>query len=109
MRGSRALQIFHGDLERKERIFQFVRQAAGQLTPGSHAFGLHQTVALFQQIARHPVKAAARSPISSAECTSTCVSQSPAATARAPAARASTGRVMRAVVQNATSKASTTP
>ena len=55
------------------------------------------------------LKAAASAPISPPERTSTCVCQSPAATARAPAASASTGRVMRAVVQKATSSASRMP
>ena len=35
------LEILHRDLQREKRIAKFVRQAAGQFTPGGNALGLH--------------------------------------------------------------------
>src|ERR1039458_5000551 len=56
MRGARALQVLDGDLQREQGILQLVREAAGELAPGGHALGLHQAVALLQQLAGHLVE-----------------------------------------------------
>ena len=53
---ARALQIFHGQLEREERIFQFVREPPRQFAPRGDAFGLHQAFALLGKLARHFVE-----------------------------------------------------
>ena len=47
------LQILDRDLQRKERIFQLVGQAAGQFAPSCDAFRLHQAIPLLQKFARH--------------------------------------------------------
>ncbi len=55
---ARALQIFDGDLQREKRILQFMRQTAGQFTPGGDAFGLNRALALCDQLLGHLVEGA---------------------------------------------------
>ena len=39
-------EIFDGELEREERIFQLMGEAAGEFAPGGYALGLDETLAL---------------------------------------------------------------
>ena len=45
-----------GGLQREERIFEFVREAAGDFAPGSDAFGLHQALALLDELLGHLIE-----------------------------------------------------
>ena len=53
-----ALEIFHRGLQRKKRVFQFVRQPARQFPPSGHALGLNQPLALLGQLPGHLVEGA---------------------------------------------------
>ena len=57
----RALHIFHGDLQREQRIAQLMRQAPRQFAPGGYALGLHQAFFLLRERLRHIVES--RSPV----------------------------------------------
>ena len=52
----RALQVFHRDLQRKQRIAQLMRQPPRQFAPRGYAFGLQQSIFLHAQRARHIVE-----------------------------------------------------
>ncbi len=93
LRSAGALQIFDRGLQWEERVFQLVRQAAGEFAPGGHALGLHQALALFAQLRGHMVEGAANWPISFRPVTGTRVFQSPAEIWRAPSTSLNTGRV----------------
>ncbi len=51
-----ALQIFDRGLQREQRVFEFMREAAGQFAPGGDAFDLHEFFALLDQLAGHLIK-----------------------------------------------------
>ena len=55
---ARPHQVFDGELQRKERILELVRQPPRQFAPGSYAFALHQAVALALELLRHVIEAA---------------------------------------------------
>jgi len=51
--GHTALQVFDGNLQRKERVAQFVRQPPRQFAPSRDAFRLHQLFLLGGQCSGH--------------------------------------------------------
>ena len=55
---ARAHQILDRQLQREERILEFVRQAPGQFAPRGHALALHQPLALAGELLGHVVEAA---------------------------------------------------
>ena len=52
----RALQILHGNLQRKQWVPQLVRQSPGQFPPGGNPFRLQQPLLVHSQRAGHVVK-----------------------------------------------------
>ena len=105
----RAHQVLHRELQREQRILEFVRQAASQFAPGRDSFGLHQSLFLREQFVVMRLKESASSASSSLPATSTRVFQFPAATSRAARASSTTGRVTRAAAQLLSKRASTIP
>src|SRR6185312_1362361 len=53
---TRAQQVFDGNLQRKERVLEFMGKPPGQFPPCRHALGLHQTLALRHQLFRHVIE-----------------------------------------------------
>ena len=49
-------QVFHRQLQWKQRILQFMRKPSCQFTPCRHALALHQPLALLLQLRRHAVE-----------------------------------------------------
>ena len=93
----RALQIFDRRLQREQRILQFVRQPPRHFAPGRHALGLHQPLALLDQLLRHLIERRAKlADFVSRRARPRRAFQFPADTSRAPSASLRTGRVTRA-------------
>src|SRR5579864_1725851 len=53
---ARPLQIFDGDLQGKQRVFQFMREPPGEFAPRGDALGLNHTIALLDKLFSHPVE-----------------------------------------------------